>query len=137
MEMELPLGIPISFFLVGADFEVAIFSEVRFAEVLTTISTVNRGEGQHTIGADFVGSHCGSYIYFLHCFLIVLCDDTLGLFHDDLVAVDDVHALLETIEALAREVIDDHVAVLSTKDGLNARCRALIVKVERFGCGCA
>ena len=68
MDMELPLGIPISFFLVGADFEVTIFSEISTAEVLTTISAVvNRGEGHYTIGADFVGSHCGNYIYFLHC----------------------------------------------------------------------
>ena len=68
---------------------------------------------------------------FFKCFV----DDTLGLFHDDLVTVDDVHALLETVEALAREVIDNHVAVLSTEDGLNARCLALVAKVERFGCG--
>ena len=137
MDMELPLGIPISFFLVGADFKVTFVSEISTAEVLTTISAVvNRGEGQHTIGADFVGSHYGSYIYFLHCFLIVLCDDTLGLFHDDLVAVDNVHALLESAETLTREVVDGHIAVLSAKDGLNARCLALVVKVERFGCGC-
>ena len=132
MEMELPLGIPNSFFLIGADFIVA-FIDIILGESYV----VCLGEGHYTIGADFVGNQCGSYIYFLHCFLIVLCDDTLGLFHDDLVAVDNVHALLESAETLTREVIDGHVAVLSTKDGLNARCLALIVKVERFGCGCA
>ena len=71
MEMELPLGIPISFFLVGADFKAACFwVEIATAEGGTTI--VSPGEAHYTIGADFVGSQCGSYIYFLHCFLSVL-----------------------------------------------------------------
>ena len=140
MEMELPLGIPNSFFLwrapnsfflIGADF-IGAFIDIILSEGLT-ISFVSRGEGHYTIGADFVGSQCGSYIYFLHCFLIVLCDDTLGLFHDDLVAVDNVHALLESAESLTREVIDNHLFVLATEDSLDASSCAFVVEVESVG----
>ena len=137
MEMELPLGIPNSFFLwrapnsfflIGADFIVA-FIDIILGESYV----VCLGEGHYTIGADFVGNQCGSYIYFLHCFLIVLCDDTLGLFHDDLVAVDNVHALLESAESLTREVIDNHLFVLATEDSLDASSCAFVVEVESVG----
>ena len=68
-----------------------------------------------------------------------MCDDTLGLFHDDLVAVDNVHALLESVESLAREVVDNHLFVLATEDSLDASSCAFVVEVEflsscRTGC---
>ena len=59
-----------------------------------------------------------------------MCDDTLGLFHDDLVAVDNVHALLESAESLTREVIDNHLFVLATEDSLDASSCAFVVEVE-------
>ena len=62
-----------------------------------------------------------------------MCDDTLGLFHDDLVAVDNVHALLESAETLTREVIDNHLFVLATEDSLDASSSAFVVEVEFLG----
>ena len=65
----------------------------------------------------------------------MFCFNIDKLFHEHLLSVDDIDALLQMVETLTREVIDFSLTVVAIQQRVDACCFTFAIQIESRNCG--